>query len=238
MVAQYPMDVLGWPGGKLTLPINNAQEIIQPTLNNYASEWFYLNAAKDGVVFAVQSGPGDSTIGSKYRRAEWREMTPDGSARAAWDGRTGYHALEIEVSVDALPGTVKRHTVFCQIHDPDADISVGRIEGSKNDPNTATLWITKRSNSHGYKLTDHYQLGTRFRFGFVVRDGKIGYTYNGQPVDYTLPAEFGEAYFKFGNYVQTLEEGLASVTIYRVNLCHDEQRYGSLAAGRAADSVE
>ena len=139
--------------------------------------------------------------------------------------------MEIEQSVDVLPLGSKPHVVVGQIHDKDDDVTVFRVEGNRTgDRSLATLWITDGDKTHGYKLTDSYRLGTRFRVGFHVQDGVIRYMYNDAPVDYVQEKTVSGCYFKAGSYCQSggnvtrLPDGradYAQVTIYALQVCHN-----------------
>lgn len=229
---QYPLDLIHSTNWKLTLPINSAQEIKvggNPDLSTYASEWFQLNAAKDGVVFKVRTD-GATTSGSKNPRSELREMTSGGQANASWSSSSGVHSMEVEFAVNTLPIGSKPQVVTGQIHDASDDITVFRVEGSLTNRSIASIWITDGNTTHGHLLTDAYRLGDKYRVGFIVSNGQIHYTFNGQPVAYAQSKSFSGAYFKAGSYNQSggictkLADGqcdYAEVTVYAAQVCHD-----------------
>jgi len=228
-----PMDFLDSSSWYLTLPtkIKATPDTVKiPELRTYASEWFRLNSAKDGVVFKAPTD-GATTTNSKNPRSELREMSPDGKTQAAWSSTTGTHSMDIEQMVSAVPIGSKPVVVVGQIHDEDDDVTVFRFEGNTSgDRNVGELWITDGNTSHGHLVDDNLALGTKFSVGFQVADGKITYTYNGQTVDYTQSKKLSGCYFKAGSYNQAggivtkLPDGkadYAEVTIYALQVCHD-----------------
>lgn len=225
----YPLDLLGacW---NVTLPTGKAgapDTIKLPALMTYTGDYFRLNDAGNGVVFTAPTN-GVTTKNSKHPRSELRELLANGEL-AAWSSK-GRHSLEIEQSIDALPIGSKPIVVAGQIHDAGDDVTVFRVEGSTVDRNKAALWITDGDSSHGFKVTDSYRIGERFRCGFIVEDDIIRYTYNGKMLDYTQTKKLTGCYFKAGSYCQSggnttpLPDGradFAQVTIYNVRVCHD-----------------
>jgi hypothetical protein len=84
---QYPSSILHLRNWKLTLPIDtehngSPDEIKQPELETYSSQFLCLNARKDAVVFKAFTG-GETTKGSNYPRSELREMSADGKQPAS-----------------------------------------------------------------------------------------------------------------------------------------------------------
>lgn len=239
-----PMEFLDSWGWKLTLPTKvkaTPDEVVMPELLGYASEWFRLNGAGDGVVFVAPTD-GATTRNSKNPRSELREMMADGKTRAAWSSWEGTHSMEIEQSVDVLPIGRKPVVVVGQIHDGEDDVTVFRLEGNTTgDRQVGKLWITDGDRSRGHLLTEQYRLGERFRVGFYVQNGTIRYMFNGQALDYTQPKRVKGCYFKAGAYCQSggivtrLADGradYAQVTIYGLRVCHD-----GVCTGRAVGPV-
>jgi len=240
----YPMDVIASNGWYVTLPskVKTTPDTVKiPGLLMYSGEWFYLNSAKDGVIFKAPTD-GATTKNSKNPRSELREMSPDGKTQAAWSSTTGTHSMDIEQMVSVLPIGSKPVVVVGQIHDGNDDVTVFRLVGNTTgDRSIGSLWITDGDKSEGYKVTDSYRLGTKFRVGFQVAGGKITYTYNGQLVAYTQTKELSGCYFKAGSYNQAggivtkLPDGksdYAEVTIYALQVCHN-----GVCTGRAPGVV-
>ena len=249
MAYTYPMDLVASQGWYITLPSKGKatpDTVKVPELRTYASEWFHLNDAKDGVVFKARTD-GATTKNSKNPRSELREMSSDGKDEAAWSSTTGTHSMEIEQMVGVLPIGSKPVVVVGQIHDEDDDVTVFRLVGNTSgDRSIASLWITDGDKLEGHKVTDSYRLGTKFRVGFQVAGGKITYTYNGQPVAYTQTKKLRGCYFKAGSYNQAggivtkLPNGqadYAEVTLYALQVCHSGVCTGR-APGAAVPPVE
>ncbi len=210
---------------KLTRPDSGATEVKYPAIKTYTdAKWFYLNNTNDGVIFKAPS-LGGTTTNSSNTRSELRELKADGTL-AAWSTYAGTHSMEIECSVDVLPYSPKNkpHVVTGQIHDGSDDVTVFRVEGNA-DGVTAAIWITNGDTTHGYKLTDSYRIGAKYRVGFSVSGGVITYTFNGQPVaGYTKITKRAGCYFKCGCYNQdggdTTPGVYAQVTVYAAQVCH------------------
>src|SRR5262245_39557093 len=81
-----PSQVLDLSNWKITLPIGQSgdpTEILQPALNTFVDpNYFYVNAAGNGVVFTAPCG-GVTTGGSSYPRSELRQMANNGSSQAS-----------------------------------------------------------------------------------------------------------------------------------------------------------
>lgn len=221
MTAQYPLDILGTakPLWKWTSPAPGAPEIKPPQLALYSDDYIQLTPARDAIQFRAPSN-GGTTSGSEYPRSELRELNPDGSL-AAWDIMTGQHSLLVQVAVTKL-AAAKPHVVVAQIHGKSNDITVWRLEGS-------SLWITDGNTSHGYLVTDKYTLGDKLLLGFNVVNGVIGYTFNGQPVNYAKKAKADICYFKTGCYNQCNQgSDYAEVLLYGVLLAQNNVSYGDI----------
>src|SRR5919202_7136607 len=96
-----PSDIIDLHNWKLTLPVNNAQEITLPALYTYQSPYF----SHEGCTAAVFRTPigGATTPNSSYSRTELREMTPNGTGLAAWSNTSGTHEMAWRVAVDSVP---------------------------------------------------------------------------------------------------------------------------------------
>lgn len=196
-----PSQILNLANWKLTIPINtehdgNPDEIKQPELNTYTSEYFFTNKTGDAVTFKANAG-GDTTPGSNFPRSELREMTNNGKERASWSSASGTHTLFIDQRVTHLPD-VRKHIVIGQIHDATKYIMFFRLE-DKN------LLLSVNGGDREI-LDDHYLLGTRFNVKLVVQHNETRVYYNGE-LKYTYQGSFSGAYFKAGAYVQSACKG-------------------------------
>ena len=197
--AKFPADIVGkrW---YLTTPVARAsdglaEEIYQPTLAQYVSKYFELDAAGTGTVFRAWHG-GATTKGSKNSRSELREMGDEvGKVKANWSTTAGRHRMVVEGQVNRLT-KVRPHVVIAQIHDATDDVSMWRVEGDK-------LWLTDGDNPHGYLVDQAFKLGQRYRIGYDVSGGVISYVYNGRPIPWTKSIAATGCYFKCGAYLQS-----------------------------------
>lgn len=238
----YPAELLDLRLWKLTLPINTASdpgdpdEIKQPRLATYTSQYFELNTPQTAVTFYSPAG-GDTTSGSGYARSELRErrdfnnyytftddcQATDKENEACWSSSDGYHIMTIDQTITHIP-TTKPHVVVGQVHDDDDDNFVFRLEGKKLfvDANRYKKII---GNDGEIVLTENYELGTRFTIAFEVFNDTTIFYYNGQPAG-SVPAAFHSGYFKAGMYVQSNEgvvngvQQYGSVDIYDLKVCH------------------
>ena len=222
--AGFPADLVGkrW---YLTTPVARAsdglaEEIYQPTLAQYVSKYFELDAAGVGTVFRAWHG-GATTKGSKNPRSELREMGDEvGKLKANWSTTAGRHRMVVEGQVNRLT-KVRPHVVIAQIHDAADDVSVWRVEGDK-------LWLTDGDNPHGYLLDQAFALGRDYEIGFDVSGGVVSFLYNGKVAPYTVSSTSTSNYFKAGCYLQSnptsapgeSSEEFADVVIYSVVVTH------------------
>lgn len=191
---RVPADVLDLSNWYEGLPIGedgHPTDIKQPELADYSIDpWFVATADCSGVRFRAAVN-GVTTNGSRYPRSELREMS--GSEKASWSSTSGTHVMVINEEITHLPED-KPQIVAGQIHGPDSDISVFRLEGTN-------LYVTDGDDHHHQLVTSGYQLGTPFEAKFVVADGQIRAYYNGT-LETTIPADFSGGYFKAGAYTQ------------------------------------
>jgi len=239
--ASKPSEVFDLSIWKLTLPIDTKEngkspdEIVQPELSTYTSDYFKLNSTRDAITFKSPAG-GSTTGKSSYARSELRErkstpfsFTSDCTElrkpeEACWSTSIGYHIMTIDQKITRIP-TTKAHVVVGQIHDQPDDVTVFRLEGK-------TLFVdANRYSKPDIILTNNYELGTRFTVSFEVYDDQTIYYYNGQEVG-SLPVKYKNGYFKAGMYVQSNEQNnqFGEVDIYDVKVCH--------ASSKAAASSE
>jgi len=221
-----PAQVLDLTNWKVTLPVPKPDsekaplEVTQPSLARFAqAPWFQLSPACDAVLFRAPVN-GTTTSGSKYPRAELREMTDNGSENADWSSTAGTHRLSVTEAFVRLPSG-KPQLVGAQIHDADDDISVFRLEGAK-------LWVTDGDNPHFKLVTDHYVLGSRFDAAYEVSDGEVRAYYNGT-LQTAIKHRFRDAYFKAGAYTQAncsnstpcSAENYGETLIYGLSVSHE-----------------
>ncbi|CAH0525348.1 polysaccharide lyase family 7 protein [Vibrio hippocampi] len=225
--AEYPSDLMSnYNQWKITYPDGSEDK----TLYQASNEFFYVNDDRNGIVFfaPVRSDNG-TTPNSSYIRSELREREADGSSDIYWT-TSGKHVVYAKQAITHLP-IVKDHLVATQIHGNKEegidDSLVLRLEGSH-------LFLS----FNGGKLRDNltiktnYSLGTVHEVMFEVIDGKhyvyysedgnLGSAYasgnadqylvkdNGDTV--LMDLDYGEAYFKIGNYTQSNPEEEGSYT--------------------------
>ena len=235
---ENPANILNLTNWKLTVPIdaNNTQlglakEISQPQLATYSlSPYFLNNSTNTGVIFQANTG-GATTSGSGNPRSELREMTNNGTDRAAWSVSSGINTIIIDQAITHLP-TVKNHIVAGQVHgddnntgpDGNDDVIVLRLEGSK-------LFLNHNGKA-GATITNNYVLGTRFIFKIIATGGKFYSYYNGTLVETYIQA-MNSGYFKAGAYVQSscksggkpgpseLCNAYGEVVIYNLTVTHE-----------------
>jgi hypothetical protein len=222
---RYPAQVINLNNWKLTLPVGrsgderNAQEVRQPQLSTYAQMPDFVADPRCYAVMFRAPVNGATTSGSKYPRAELREMADNGRASASWSSKSGVHRVSATLAFLALPSG-KPHVVGLQVRGPKDDVSGFRLEGTK-------LWITNGDQIHYKLVTDRYRLGTVFQAGFEVSNGVIRAYVDG--VQQTaLKKSFTGGYFKAGAYTQAncsnsqpCDSGNYGATaIYRLDVSH------------------
>jgi hypothetical protein len=217
--ATEPVNLQPW---KLQLPVGEAEspdEIEQPALNEYQSDWF---AKEDSGALRFRAPVnGVTTSGSDNPRSELREMSADGQDEAKWSTSEGTHALEITQAITRLPEGNPR-VVAGQVHGEDDDLSVFRLEGS-------SLYVTKGNDPKYRLITSDYVLGTPFQAKFEVGGGEIKAYYNGE-LKATIEQEPDTAYFKAGAYTQAncdntescTEDNYGEVKIYELKVSHQD----------------
>ncbi|AWB65718.1 hypothetical protein C2869_04355 [Saccharobesus litoralis] len=225
--AQYPSDLMrNYNQWKITYP----DGVEDKTLYQATNEYFYVNDAKDGIVFyaPVRSNNG-TTPNSSYIRSELREREADGSKDIYWT-TDGKHVVYAKQAITHLP-IVKSHLVATQIHgNKEAGIDdslVLRLE----DEHLFLSFNGGKLRSNVTVKTD-YVLGTTHEVMFEVIDGKhyVYYSEDGNLAsayaagnasqylvkdgsnDYLMDLSYGESYFKIGNYTQSNSEKEGSYT--------------------------
>lgn len=222
-VTKLPSSVLNLTNWKLTLPVDtshegNPDEIRQPELAGFAdTNYFRVNGAGDGVVFAAHCG-GVTTVGSPYPRSELREMVGLGTGNASWATTFGTHTMEIRQAITYLP-VAKPAVVAGQIHDANDDVIVFRLEG--------TRLLINPHGTNGPVLTSNYRLGDIFTVKLIARNGGVECYYNGQYI-YTYSVSTLGCYFKAGCYTQSntsrgdAPTAYAEVVIYGLSITHQQ----------------
>ncbi|KAB1069766.1 carbohydrate-binding protein [Tamlana haliotis] len=226
--ASIPSDLMSncnqW---KITYPDGVEDKTLCGESNN---EYFYVNDDKNGMVFRVpiRSNNG-STPNSDYIRSELREREEDGGSDIYWT-TSGTHVVYVKQAITHLP-IVKSHLVATQIHgnkdDGIDDAMVLRLEDKH-------LFLSFNGGKLRSDLTikTNYSLGTLHEVIFEVKDGKHYCYYsedgnlknayaNGNASSYIvkdgsssvlMDRDYGEAYFKIGNYTQSNAEKEGSET--------------------------
>jgi Alginate lyase len=188
-----PSDIIDLHNWKLTLPVNNAQEITLPALYIYQSPYFSHEACT-AAVFRTPIG-GATTPNSSYPRTELREMTGNGTALASWSNTGGTHEMDWRVAVDSVP-PAKPQVVVGQVHDPEDDVIQVLYDGTKRA-------ITYRWLGHTTgELVSGYQLGTFVDLRIVASGGAYQLYANGA-LKATQSRPGSGLYFKAGDYPQS-----------------------------------
>lgn len=214
----YPSHVLNLKNWKLSIPIDtkhsgNPDEIKQPQLASYKSEYFGLSSTKNGVVFKANVG-GKTIPGSDFARTELREMSKAGMANASWTSNNKAHGMTIVQAVTHLP-SVRPSMVVGQIHDADGYVLLIRLDGTNLSVKAGG--VTKAT------LDTSYILGTPFTITIVSKGDRIKIRYNNDK-EYSLAATCKSCYFKAGAYLQTntskgdSPSDYGEVTIYKLNV--------------------
>jgi hypothetical protein len=215
--ARFPADLIDTTQWYLTLPtgVEGKPDTVQgESLKTFDNEWFTLNESRDGIVFTANAG-GVTTKNSNYPRSELREM--NGSEKAAWDGRSGTHVMELDQAISQVPAT-KPDVIAGQIHGGDDDVMQIHLSGS-------LLTVKYDDGDKEVVLDDSYRLGERFTVKIVSSDGRVQVWHNGE-LKADLPIFGAASYFKAGVYVNSnTKKGAASsdvgqVVIYKLSISH------------------
>jgi Alginate lyase len=212
-----PDDIVDMNNWKLTLPINNAQEVRQPALNTYESSYFTHLPTCTAVVFRTPLG-GATTPGSSYPRTELREMTFRGTRLASWSSAIGTHEMAWRVAVDSSP-TVKPQLVVGQVHDAEDDVVQVLWDGTAGA--ITYRWLGKTAG----QLVPGYQLGTYVDLRIVVSRDTF-YLYANGVLKASQSRPSSGLYFKAGSYPQSSPSRgddpntIAQVRISRLTVKH------------------
>lgn len=199
LAEEPPAKLLDLSNWRLTLPVDTElpgtpDEIAQPQLSTFVhADYFYRDDTRKAVVFRAHCG-GRTTKGSGFPRSELREMTSDGTRRAAWSTEDQtLHTMTARIAITATP-LKKPHVVCAQIHDADDDLMMIRLEGTK-------LFVER--NSFGdVSLTRNYQLGTPFDLKILAGGGEVMVWFDGE-LKMRWPVAKSGCYFKAGCYTQS-----------------------------------
>jgi hypothetical protein len=214
---RFPAQIIDASKWYLTLPTGpegRPDTVDTSDLATYASKWFQLTDAKDGVVFTANAG-GATTENSHYPRSELREMS--GGENASWDGGSGTHTMEVEEAITKTPAT-KPDVISAQIHGGDDDVMQIHLSGS-------TLTVKYADGDKQVVLDPSYKLGERFRVKIQSAGGTVKVWFNGA-MKASLPISGTGNYFKAGAYVNSNPEkganpsDVGQVVIYGLKITH------------------
>jgi alginate lyase len=215
--ARFPAQIIDASKWYLTLPSGaegHPDTVDTKDLSTYASKWFQLNDAKDGVVFTANAG-GATTENSHYPRSELREMI--NGENASWDGNSGTHTMELEEAITKTPAT-KPDVISAQIHGGDDDVMQIHLSGSR-------LTVKYADGDKDVVLDPSYKLGERFRVKIQSAGGTVKVWFNGA-LRATLPINGAGNYFKAGAYVNSNPSkgadpsDVGQVVIYGLKITH------------------
>ncbi len=215
----HPADLFGglqrW---HLTLPTSKdqkafpADQIDQPDLATYSSEWFKLNDAKTAVVFTSIMGGATTSAGTAFARTELRERDANGE-KSAWDCANDVRSMTIRQRILKTP-THKPEMSVGQIHDAKSDNLEVFYRGPKknvdgiNDVGIMLAKFNGMSASKAPVLDDEYKIGDMMEVKVSTKAGVITVDYKNERSGKTstVSAPFdkitGGCYFKAGNYPQ------------------------------------
>lgn len=211
--AKLPSQVLNLHGWTLTTSLpdktTGALEIYPKPLQDYVTEFFYLNDAKNAVVFKTPSD-GAVQLNAECPRNELREVKASG-ATAAWSTRDGTHKLEAKLAIDAVPDS--EMIVVGQVHALGPYVLIIQY--------TRGVLYVKAGDKNIATLDDDYKLGTVFDYRIEATDGLISVFYNGE-LAATYPSECTQCFFKAGSYLQVPpipgDKSYGQVSIYELKV--------------------
>lgn len=215
----HPADLFGglkrW---HLTLPTSKdkqafpADQIDQPQLATYSSEYFKLNEDKTGVLFTSIMGGATTSAGTAFARTELREHDAQGE-KADWNCARDVRTMTIRQRILKSP-THKPEMSVGQIHDAKSDNLEVFYKGPKSGANGTSdvgVMLAKfngESASVAPRLDDDYRIGDMMEVKVSTRDGVITVDYKNERSGKTSSASkpfteiTGGCYFKAGNYAQ------------------------------------
>lgn len=217
--ASSPGQLLDLHNWYLGLPTGDdgSDSVYQPKLATYTSEFFKLNAAKDGVVFMAPV-EGSTTSNSSHTRSELRETSSDGTLPWGWPTGSGRHVLTATESIDHLPGGNGKLS-FAQIHGPGSVWYLILMATGTGD-GTAKLTVKDETGkADGQVIASSYKLGTKFNLVVSAIDGKVTVSFDGKQVVSTTN-DMDDSYFKIGSYNQS-DGDYGQTTVYSLKVEHD-----------------
>jgi len=180
----------------LQLPVSNGnggvEEISNPQLETYTSEYFYTDTDSSMTFWCPQDGA--HTSGSNYPRSELRE-TPDWTVK-------GTHELNCTCSVTKEP---QNHAITIgQIHADGVSGSCSIIVELEWNAGTIVSHLRdKNCNNVQYTVGTGYKVGDKINYYLKLQDGVVTVTTNkGSQPAYTYSWITYQLYFKAGDYVQ------------------------------------
>lgn len=217
--ATHPSDLMpNCKQWKITYPDGSEDKTI---CNTTKSGYFYVNSSKNGIVFrAPIKKDNGTTPNSDYVRSELRERTADGKSDIYWD-TDGTHVVYVKQAITHLP-IVKNHLVATQIHGNKSegidDSMVLRLEGKKlflsfNGGKLRSDKTIKTDYSLGKIHEVIFEVKNGKHYCYYSEDGKLKSAYaSGNASKYLIKdgsnshlmdRDYGDAYFKIGNYTQS-----------------------------------
>lgn len=200
LAAKYPADILDLKAWKITLPTDNAKEILQPQLATYSDENFRVESGQ--VIFTASCGA-SMTDNSKYPRSELREMQADGKTRASWDLSKGTHVMTLTGSCLVLPPK-KPQVVIAQIHNSSDDLLEILADGLAI-PGKVVIAIRWKGSEDSKYLDNDYKLGEMYDLTVTGSGGNIAVDYRKgtTATRVTKAITSSGCYFKAGCYTQS-----------------------------------
>ncbi|WP_305070344.1 MULTISPECIES: carbohydrate-binding protein [unclassified Flagellimonas] len=203
---------------KITYPDGSEDKTLCGEGNN---EYFFVNGSGNGIVFRAPIRTNNGTTpNSDYVRSEFRERKEDGSSDIYWN-TNGKHFIYVKQAITHLP-IVKDHLVATQIHGNKAegidDAMVLRLEGdhlflSFNGEVLRSDLTIKRGYSLGTVHEVIFEVINGRHYCYYSEDGNLKSAYNsGSASSYLvkdggssvlMDIDYGDAYFKIGNYTQS-----------------------------------
>lgn len=214
-----PADLLGglkrW---HLTLPTSTekkafpADQVDQPQLASYASEFFKLNDDKTAVVFTTIVGGATTSAGTAFARTELRERDVQGE-KAAWNCASDVRSMSVRQRILKTPRHKPEMSVG-QIHDAKNDNLEVFYRGPEKNVNGSTdvgTMVAKFNGEAASKapvLDDSYRVGDMMQVTVSTKAGVMTVDYrnerSGKTASASRPFEgvIGGCFFKAGNYPQ------------------------------------
>ncbi len=221
-IAQIPAELMAnckqW---KITYPTGEEDKTLCDEPNN---EFFYVNDTGNAIVFRTPiRNDNGTTPNSSFIRSELREREADGSRDIFWTTE-GTHVIYVKQAITHLP-IIKSHLVATQIHG-NKDEGIDDAMVLRLEDKHLFLSFNGRVLRDHLTITRDYLLGTVHEVIFIVVDGKhyCYYSDDGRLLsaynsgdasdylirdgenDYVMDLNYGDAYFRVGNYTQSNAE--------------------------------